>query len=167
MFSVAVAQFLVVRRFMATRLFTPIFLLTFLAATGCHSPHSHAPASQTSVSQAQFDSESLPFPFRLPPSNLPTFGSQTTNSIRIAVFGMQRSVNRPGYYHLPSGAVVRDAVRAAQGVDESTGWTRYSGLIRQKPGGKLEIIRYKSDQFANEQIPLKDGDSLFFGHEVY
>jgi hypothetical protein len=152
---------------MAIRLFTPMFLVMLLPAIGCHSPHSQAPARQTPLSQARVDSESLPFPFRLPPPDLPTFGSQTTNSIRIAVFGMGRSVNRPGYYNLPSGAAVHDAVKAAQGIDQWTGWTGYSGIIRQKPGGKFEIIRYTSDQFANEHIPLKDGDSLFFGHEVY
>jgi hypothetical protein len=158
---------LYIRIFTAIRIFIPTYLTLIILAIGCHSSPPKSPASSVVLLYPQVGSRTLFWPFRIAPSDLPIFGSPTTNSIRVAVFGMGKTVKRPGYYYLPSDAVVRDAVEAAQGVDDFTSWNGYSGIERPQPDGTLEVIRYTRDMMANEQIPLKDGDSLFFGHEVY
>src|SRR5262245_15201379 len=101
------------------------------------------------------------------PSGLPVFGTPTANSIRVAIFGMPQTVSRPGYYHLPQGTVVRDAVEAAGGLSPFTWWRIYSGLQRPKPDGSWEIIVFTRNRTAEEQILLQDGDHLYFGHEAY
>jgi hypothetical protein len=80
---------------------------------------------------------------------------------------MNGTVRRPGYYFLSKGAVVRDAVEAAQGLGDFTGWRNYSGLERPKPDGSFEVVRFTQNRSAEEQIVLEDGDRLYFGHEVY
>ena len=85
----------------------------------------------------------------------------------MAVSGMPHTVRRPGYYDLPRGAVVRDAVEAAQGLSEFTWWRTYSGIERQKPVGTLDVIRFTQNHAREEQIVLQEGDRIYFGHEVY
>jgi protein involved in polysaccharide export with SLBB domain len=80
---------------------------------------------------------------------------------------MDDTVKRPGYYHLPKGAVVRDAVEAAGGLGRITFWRIYSGIARPMPDGRLEVIRFTRDRAGEEQILLQDGDGIYFGHEVY
>jgi len=101
------------------------------------------------------------------PPDLPTLGTPTSDSIRVAVSGMPHTVRRPGYYDLPRGAVVRDAVEAAQGLSEFTWWRTYSGIERQKPVGTLDVIRFTQNRAREEQIVLQEGDRIYFGHEVY
>jgi protein involved in polysaccharide export with SLBB domain len=79
---------------------------------------------------------------------------------------MRGAVKRPGYYCLPAGAVVRDAVEAAQGFGIMQ-WSHYSGIERQKPDGSSEIIHFTHDRKAEEQILLRNGDRIYFGHEAY
>lgn len=137
--------------------------LTCLAA-GCGSP---GPATDVPSNHASPVAGTSPWISRSVPPDLPTFGTPTTNSVRVAVFGMANTVRRPGFYHLPRGAVVRDAVAAAKGLSEFTWWRRYSGIERQKPDGTLEVIRFTRDRAAEEQIVFQDGDRIYFGHEVY
>jgi hypothetical protein len=80
---------------------------------------------------------------------------------------MGGTVRRPGYYYLPRGAVVRDAVEAAQGLYDFTWWRYYSGLERPKPDGSFEVIRFTRNRSVEELIELQEGDRLYFGHEVY
>jgi protein involved in polysaccharide export with SLBB domain len=116
-----------------------------------------APASQSFKSQA---------PQWTVPPTLTTFGTPTASSIRVAVFGGRRTVQRPGYYHLPSGAVVRDAVEAAGGLRPITWWI-YSGIQRSQSDGSWQLFRFTRNRTEDEQISLRDGDEIYFGREVY
>jgi protein involved in polysaccharide export with SLBB domain len=80
---------------------------------------------------------------------------------------MNGTVRRPGYYHLRKGAVVRDAVKAAQGLGGFTWWRDYSGVERPKQDGFFEVFRFTRNRRAEEQIVLQDGDRIYFGYEVY
>src|ERR1043166_4421083 len=90
-----------------------------LLLLGCHSlsPSSPAPLlSQTTKlapTSRSVTSQTVRWPI---PPGLPTFGEPSETSIRIAIFGMQGAVRRPGYYNLPKGSAIRDAVKAAQGL---------------------------------------------------
>ena len=68
-----------------------------------------------------------------PPLYLPIFGTETSDSIRVAVYGY--SVNRPGYYYLTNGSTVRDAIQSARGLKETL--SPGSSLIRGLRGQKL------------------------------
>jgi protein involved in polysaccharide export with SLBB domain len=87
--------------------------------------------------------------------------------IRVIVFGMNGTVRRPGYYYLPHGAVVRDAIEAAQGLDDFAWWRDYSGIERQKSDGSFQVIHFTRNRKAEEQILLLNGDRIYFGHETY
>jgi hypothetical protein len=78
---------------------------------------------------------------------------------------MYGTVNQPGYYYLPPGSIVRDAVEAAHGFGMMMGW-RYSGMERPTANGSFEVIRFRNRD-TGEQLPLRNGDSLYFGHEVF
>jgi protein involved in polysaccharide export with SLBB domain len=80
---------------------------------------------------------------------------------------MEGMVTRPGHYYLPQGAFVRDAVEVAGGLSERVWWRGYSGIERQRPDGTLEVYKVFKGRKAAEEIALKSGDVLFFGHEVY
>jgi hypothetical protein len=104
-----------------------------------------------------------------PPTNLPTFGSPGTNSIRVTVFG---DVVRPGVYYLQVGAVVRDAIAEAQGLDSSkhrAWWSYMSGLGRLNADGSPKVVRKFNDarRQEDEKIPLQGGDWIHIGHESY
>lgn len=105
----------------------------------------------------------LKYNFRWPvPTGLPVFGTASTNTICIVIYG---GVNRPGYYFLPAGAVVGDAVKAAQGLKGE--WTGYTGRL---PSGivrpnifRAEVVQFTRGAEKEEQVPLKDGDQIHFG----
>ena len=102
------------------------------------------------------------------PSDFSTFGVQSKDSIRIAIFGL--SVKRPGYYILPRGATVRGAIEAAQGLSGIVGWERpYSGIQRRRPDGSVLTIWFTSykHQAEEEKLLLQDGDRVRISHEVY
>jgi len=152
------------RSAMSTRFITSAAIALTLLVSGCRSPR---PTTDVPATQSSPGSATSPTVGRSVPPDLPTFGTPTTNSIRVAVFGMTSTVRRPGYYHLPRGAVVRDAVEAAQGLSDFTWWRSYSGIERQKTDGTLEVIRFTRNRAGEEQIVLQDGDRIYFGHEVY
>lgn len=141
-----------------------------LLLVGCHSLTPRTPASPqpqtvaTAQTPGTATSQTVPWPV---PPDLQTFGNPSDAAIRVAVFGMPGTVRRPGYYYLPKGSVVRDAVEAAQGLGDFTWWRNYSGLERPRPDGSFEVIRFTRNRRAEEQIVLRDGDGLYFGHEVY
>lgn len=140
-------------------------VIATLITCGCRSPSSSspaitAPASPPTVSAATSASGSILW---LMPTNLPTFGTAKSDSIRVAVFG--GSVQRPGYYFLPRGAVLRDAVDAA-GLKRIVGWRDYSGIARWKPDGSSEMIPFPS-RLEAESMLLNDGDQIQFSHEVF
>jgi hypothetical protein len=145
-------------------------LAVALLASGCHSPSptTEAPVAPV-VSQAPAPKPFISHHIHPVPSDLPTFGTPTTNSIRVAIFGMSETVMQPGHYYLAQGAVVRDAVEAAHGIGNQAEWTwsHYSGIERPKPDGSFEVIRFTQGRSAGEQILLQDGDRIYFGHEVY
>src|SRR5580693_4157062 len=104
--------------------------------SGCRSRSSPAPvtslpASRSSTTLPTDVVQSLIWNI---PSNLPIFGDRGTNSIRVAIFGM--SVQNPGFYFLPRGATVSNAIDTAGlkklGSRENIGW-HYSGIARLKP----------------------------------
>gem|GEM_PF-2426157 len=132
-----------------------------MAATpsGCHSPN--APKA------AAYESNNLREARWTVPPDLPTFGTPADNSIRVAIFGLYGAVNRPGYYYLPQGSFVRDAVEAADGLGQFAWWRIYSGVQRPKPNGFWEVIRFTRNRTKEEQIVLQDGDQIYFGREVY
>jgi hypothetical protein len=100
---------------------------------GCRSPGlGNDPAATQAASQPNSVEAST---LSVPP-DLPTFGSPAAGSIRVAVFGMTGTIARPGYYHLPHGALVRDAVEAAQGLGEFTWWS-LSMIERRTPDGRV------------------------------
>lgn len=126
-----------------------------------------APPSQAAAPTTKLAAASSSIVRRPVPGDLPSFGEPSAATIRVAVFGMEGTVRRPGYYYLPRGAVVRDAVVAAQGLGEFTWWRIYSGLERSKPDGSFDLIRFTRNRRAEEQIELQDGDRLYCGHEAY
>ncbi len=152
------------RSAMSTSFVTAAAVALALLVSACQSQSSTPEDPQT---QSVVRSVKSPTVGHSVPSDLPTFGTPTTNSIRVAVFGMNQAVKRPGYYHLPRGAVVRDAVEAAQGLSKFTWWRLYSGIDRPKPDGTLEYIQFTRDRTGEEQIVLQDGDRIYFGQEVY
>ncbi len=100
------------------------------------------------------------------PTGLPTFGAAGSNTIQVVVFG---DVNRPGYYYLREGAVVRDAVEAAQGLLEISSYSRvsHSSIARQTADGSYELIWFTRGRELEGQIRLNAGDQLRFDHERY
>ena len=158
-----------------------ISILIFLAVTwlifGCHSAPPKMSASAVVFTVRQSVTNANAWSYKAVPTDLTVFGRPTKNSIRVAIFGVDRgmirrpgdhyfgrvvgNVKRPGYYHLARGAVVRDAVEVAQGLSEFVQWTE-SGIQRQRSDGTVEFIRLTRDVMVNEQIFLNDGYSLVF-----
>ena len=101
-----------------------------------------------------------------PPLYLPIFGTETSDSIRVAVYGY--SVNRPGYYYLTNGSTVRDAIQSARGLKEIVSWEQpYSGIKRTKADGSTEMIWFsRSARSSNEVGVLKNADWLRVSHEA-
>lgn len=124
--------------------------LVALLLCGCQSSHSSAEASKAPLSN------SVPL--------FPTFGTRTSDSICVLVTG--RSVRQRGYYFLPRGATIGDAINAAQGLNERVDWTHSCWLTRAKADGTTEATNLTSRKEA-EQLPLKDGDRLKFSHPIY
>ncbi|MFO1452649.1 MAG: hypothetical protein U1F61_31070 [Opitutaceae bacterium] len=145
-------------------------LITAVLLVGCHSRRNETQDNPPPKTVAPFLSAGTPLlrGTRWPvPEDLPSFGTASASSILVAVFGMRGAVRRPGYYYLPKGSVVRDAVEAAQGLGRLTWWQSYSGLERPKLDGSFEVISFTKNRSVEEQIELFDGDRLYFGHEVY
>jgi hypothetical protein len=96
---------------------------------------------------------------------LPSFGSPSPDSIRVAVIGF--SV-RSGHYLLPRGATVRDAMEAAQ-FSGFVGWEYpYSGIQRKRQDGLVETRYFtRQGRAADERRVLQDDDRLSISHEVY
>ena len=159
-----------VRRSMRTSIVISTGLGFVLLVLGCHSPSPRTTAPQPPLITTQappavgVTSQTVRWPV---PSNLPTFGEPSETSIRVVIFGMRGTVKQPGYYYLPKGSVIRDAVEAAHGLGDFTWWRNYSGLERPTPDGSFEVIRFTRNRSAEEQIVLRDGDRIYFGHEVY
>ena len=101
-----------------------------------------------------------------PPLYLPVFGTETSDSIRVAVYGY--SVNRPGYYYLTNGSTVRDAIQLAHGLKDSLSWEQpYSGIKRTKADGTQEMIWFSpTARSSNEVSVLKNADWLRVSHET-
>jgi len=101
-----------------------------------------------------------------PPLYLPIFGTETSDSIRVAVYGY--SVSRPGYYYLTNGSTVRDAIQSAGGLKESVSWEQpYSGIKRTKADGSTEMIWFsRTARSSNEVGVLKNADWLRVSHEA-
>ena len=98
------------------------------------------------------------------PADLAEFGTSGDGSIRVVVYGQ---VNRPGIYHLPAGALVRDALQNAQGLQQMFFWGN-SYLLRPQDGTQAETVGFHSRHNpAPEEVALKDGDRLYLGYEVY
>lgn len=142
-----------------------ILAISFVLVTGCHS----ATPKGERVPQSSARTEIATSPgFTWPvPEDFPTFGTGTQQSMRVAVFGY--GVNRPGYYYLPRGATVHDAIEAAQGLNTLVAWHRpYSGIERQRPDGSVQTIWFtRAGRSTEERIDLHDGDRLCISHEVY
>jgi protein involved in polysaccharide export with SLBB domain len=99
------------------------------------------------------------------PAGFPVFGTPTSDSIRVAVFGY--AVNRPGYYYLSRGTTVHGAIDAAQGLKNNVWWKRpYSGIQRPRPDGSVQTIWFQH-RADDEQMALENGDRLRISHEVY
>ena len=102
-----------------------------------------------------------------PSPSTPTFGQASSETICVYVFG---EVHRPGAYYLARGSKLGQAVEAAQGVTEFAWWTpTYSALVRQPRAGGMppRVIPFTKDRKKDEQMPLEDGDQIYFGHESY
>jgi protein involved in polysaccharide export with SLBB domain len=82
----------------------------------------------------------------------------------VLVYGY--SVRQPGYYFLPSGAAIRDAISAAKGLDDTVDWRKYCSITRLNRDGSTERTKLTNPVEA-EGIPLREGDKLWFAHEVY
>jgi protein involved in polysaccharide export with SLBB domain len=93
-----------------------------------------------------------------------TYGERVPGSVLVLVYGY--SVRQPGYYFLPPGATIRDAISAAKGLDDKVDWRKYCAITRLKSDGSKERTKLTSRGEA-EGIPLREGDKLWFAHEVY
>ena len=100
-----------------------------------------------------------------PPLYLPVFGTETSDSIRVAVYGY--SVNRPGYYYLTNGSTVHDAIQSAHGLKDNISWEQpYSGIKRTKADGSQEMIWFsQTARSSNEVGVLKNADWLRVSHK--
>ncbi len=80
-------------------------------------------------------------------------------------------VRKPGAYYFPRGYTLRQAVEAAGGLTLTADWrtiVRYSGILRHKYiGFPPQIIRFAGDRAKAEQMPLEDGDQVYFENESY
>src|SRR5438067_404442 len=119
---------------MSTCRFIGVVGAVVILACGCQSPNRKSRSSEASASATVMQEVSASFTWRIPP-DFRTFGSPTSHSIRVAVFGY--SVKQ-GYYYLAGGATVHDAMDAAQ-FSGFVGWQRpYSGIQRQRLDGSVE-----------------------------
>jgi hypothetical protein len=94
----------------------------------------------------------------------PSYGLPRTNSISVFVRGP--SIEHPGRYVLPEGAVLPDAVQVAglkQGLEHLA--SRWCVIYRMQPNGFYRSISFPNRQQA-ERAPLQDGDTLFVRHFV-
>jgi hypothetical protein len=130
-----------------------------LLACGCQLSNGNTQSSEAHPSSVPAD-----FAWRIPP-DFPTFGSPNPGFIRVAVSGY--SV-RPGYYYLPEGATVHDAMDAAH-FSHFVGWQRpYCGIQRRRPDGSVETIWFtREGRAADEKRVLQNDDGLRISHEVY
>ena len=101
-----------------------------------------------------------------PPVYLPVFGTETSGSIRVAVYGS--SVNRPGYYYLTNGSTVHDAIQSAHGLKDNISWEQpYSGIKRTKADGFQEMIWFTlAARSSNEVGVLQNANWLRVSHEA-
>lgn len=93
-------------------------------------------------------------------------GGTAPKSVTISISG---EVRRPGIYHLAAGAVVRDAFEAAQGFTDFRWWYA-SHLTRPADSGESQVISfrgYRRDPQKVDMIPLRDGDQIYIGREVW
>ncbi len=122
------------------------------------------PVDGSRAIRSETNSSSVHWPV---PPGLPTFGSPSEKSIRVVIFGTVYEM-KAGYYYLPKGATVRDAMGAAHVSRGGTYW-RFSGVERPRPDGSFEVIHFTatSDRRADLQMVLQVGDRLYFAHEVY
>jgi hypothetical protein len=134
-----------------------------MLACGCQSSNPIAPVSEAQASSATHPTQ-LPNPAWSKPEDLPAFGTPTADSIRVVVWG--RSVMQPGWYYLPRGSTIHDAMVAAEASIHSWPPGRHDYLQRIKADGSLETIRFLNPT-VDEQRSLQDGDHLKFSHEVW
>ena len=98
-----------------------------------------------------------------PLPNLRERGQRVAGSIRVTVYG---TVRRPGIYYLPEGSVLGEALAIAR-TNYRRFWWGLSRLTRIVDEEHAEIIRFKRGGPEPEQIPLKEGDCIYLGYEVY
>jgi hypothetical protein len=155
---------LIVRRIVSTCRFIWIIGGAAIVACGCQSPNQKAQPPAAPLSATATIAGSTNSVWSTPP-DFPTFGSPTPDSIRVAIFGYPV---RRGYYYLPRGATVRDAMEAAQ-FSGFVWWKRpYCGLQRQRPDGSMETIWFtRESRASDEQRVLQNDDRLRISHEVY
>jgi len=153
-------------RIMNARPLISTFGLVLAFASGCHSPSPPRPpaGAQASTPVTTRPVISSGFTWSVP-ADFPTFGTATADSIRVAVFGY--SV-KPGYYYLPQGATVHDAMATAR-FSGIVWWKRpYCGLQRQRLDGSVETIWFtREGRATDEQRVLQNDDRLQISHEVY
>jgi protein involved in polysaccharide export with SLBB domain len=95
---------------------------------------------------------------------LPAFGEPGTNTICVVVCGR---VNRPGYYHLPTGSLVQAGIDAAQGLKGSPSGFK-SKVLRCGADGSSETLRFPwAIGVVVPELPLKEGDIIYLGKESY
>ena len=144
-----------------------ILAMSVVLVVGCHSavpPSEGVQQSEPSLAATEV-ATSPGFTWPLP-ENFPSFGTVSQQSMRVAIFGY--AVKQPGYYYLPPGATVHDAIEAAHGLGNIVGWQRpYSGIQRRRPDGSVETVWFtRAGRSTEEQINLRDGDRLRISHEV-
>jgi hypothetical protein len=117
-------------------------------------------ARQTAGGQEQSAGPLVAWPQR---PDVPVAGVKEPDAVLVYVLG---EVRRPGGYYLRRPAYVRDAVAAAGGTGEFAWWRIYSGVLRPERFRLPSVIHFEGRKRA-ESIELRDGDQVFFGHEVY
>ena len=92
----------------------------------------------------------------------------TKDTICVYVLGQ---IQKPGAYYLPRGSTLHQAIDAAEGLTLIADWRTiagYSGILRHKYDGfPPQIIRFAGDRTKAEQMPLEDGDQIYFENEHF
>jgi hypothetical protein len=119
------------------------------------------PATQE-LAPARADRERVPVLPDWPAApDVPLFGTPASDTILVFVVG---EIKQPGGYYLPGGALVRDVINAAHGLDQRLAVWSHSGILRPRAGNLPRVIQFRTASWGADltQI-LESGDQLFIG----
>ncbi len=132
-----------------------VFVCIFRRCETTNAQDASKPDSPAIRAQALLEREPVP-------AGLIEQGKRGEKTIRVVVYG---PVNHPGIYYFSEGALMRDALQAAQ-KSPDTFWWSGSYVLRDLGTERVKIIPF-SDKKTWLGVPLQEGDLLHLSYEVY